>query len=262
MHLDTLFWTGCGMSLLFFLTWGLSTWLKNYGIVDVVWAYAFAPATIVLSATAQGWQPRLWLIAGLVTLWSVRLGSHLCRRVVRHHPTEDPRYAALRVEWADGFHAKMVLFFQMQALSVLVLMTPLVLALRNPAQSFDTFEIIGVVVWLVAMIGETIADSQLSAHKRDPQRSCRVCECGLWRYSRHPNYFFEWLIWVSFALFATSAPYGLLGWISPVVMLYLLLRVTGIPMAEERSLQTKGEAYQQYQQRTSAFFPLPPRKTP
>jgi steroid 5-alpha reductase family enzyme len=262
MNLDAMAAVGLAISALFLAAWFAARWLNNYGIVDVVWGYAFAPAAIALAGTAHGWSLREWLVAGLVAFWSVRLGSHLLRRVAGHHPVEDARYAALRLEWADGFGVKMFLFFQMQALSVLVLLLPVVLALRNPATAFAPVEIAGVALWFLALAGETIADSQLGAHKRDPARRCNVCERGLWRFSRHPNYFFEWLVWVAFALVATPAPFGWLGWLSPLAMLYLLLRVTGIPMAEERSLQTKGDAYRNYQARTSPFFPWPPKKNP
>lgn len=260
MTLPTILWPAVFLACLFHAAWLFARRVNNYGIVDVVWSYAFAPIAVAVAWLADGWGPRRAVLAAIVVFWSLRLGTHLLRRVAKHHPVEDPRYTALRTEWAEGFCAKMALFFQMQGVSVLVLMMPIVLAAQNQSEVFAPLEWAGLAVWFIALAGEAVADSQLSAHKRAPATRDQVCDRGLWRYSRHPNYFFEWLVWVGYALIAASAPWGFLGWTSPIAMLYLLLRVTGIPMAEERSLRTKGDAYRDYQRRTSAFFPLPPKR--
>ena len=105
------------------------------------------------------------------------------------------------------------------------------------------------------MLGETIADAQLAAFKKNPENNGKVCDKGLWGYSRHPNYFFQWLMWMSYFVFALASPYGYLAIISPAIILYLILKVTGIPMTEEQSIRSKGEAYIKYQQRVSAFVP-------
>ena len=115
-------------------------------------------------------------------------------------------------------------------------------------------------LWFVAVAGEALADAQLAAFKRNPANRGGVCAVGLWRYSRHPNYFFECLIWVSYALFAFGSPGGWLALIGPAAILYLLLRVTGIPLTEEQSLRSRGEAYRRYQETTSAFLPWFPKK--
>jgi steroid 5-alpha reductase family enzyme len=113
---------------------------------------------------------------------------------------------------------------------------------------------------LAAITGEALADAQLAAFKRDAANRGRVCEAGLWRYSRHPNYFFEWLIWVAYFVFAVGSPWGWVALIGPASILYLLLRVTGIPMTEEQSLRSRGDAYRRYQRTTSAFIPWLPKK--
>jgi len=229
--------------------------IDNYGIVDVAWSYAFAALAAFYALAAAGWPTRRLLVGAMVCLWSIRLGSHLYQRVMGHHPEEDGRYQQLRRDWAGNFAPKMFGFFQMQAVSVVLLGTPFLLAVLNPAPGVHPLEIIGVAIWLIALTGEALADGQLRAFKRNPANKGRVCDRGLWGLSRHPNYFFEWMIWVGYALFATASPWGWLGFVSPAIILYLLLRVTGIPLTEEQAVRSKGEAYRQYQRTTSAFVP-------
>jgi steroid 5-alpha reductase family enzyme len=236
--------------------------LNNYGIVDIAWSYAFAALAGFYAFAGTGWPVRRALLAALVGLWSLRLGTHLLIRVARHHPEEDTRYAQLRRDWAGNFARKMFGFFQMQAVSVVLLGLGFAAVAGNAAPHLHPLEIAGAALWLVALSGEALADAQLAAFKANPAHRGQVCDVGLWRYSRHPNYFFEWLIWVGFALFALGSPWGWLGLIGPAGILHLLLRVTGIPMAEKQSLQSKGDAYRRYQATTSAFVPLPRRKSP
>jgi steroid 5-alpha reductase family enzyme len=148
----------------------------------------------------------------------------------------------------------------MQAASVVVLAAGFLLACVNPAAELHPLEIAGAVLWLIAISGEAVADAQLAAFKRNSAHKGRVCDVGLWRYSRHPNYFFEWLIWVSFFVFALASPWGWVAILGPASILYLLLRVTGIPMTEEQSIRSRGDAYRRYQQTTSAFVPWFPKK--
>lgn len=229
--------------------------MDNYGIVDVAWSYAFAPLGAFYAVAAGGWLPRRLLIGLMAGLWSVRLGTHLYQRVMSHHPEEDGRYQQLRRDWAQGFARRMFNFFQMQALSVVVLGIPFLLIAVNPSVGFHPLEVAGVTVWFIALAGESLADGQLRAFKRDRANRGKVCRVGLWHYSRHPNYFFEWMIWVSYLVFALASPWGWLAVISPAVILYLLLRVTGIPLTEEQAVRSKGDAYREYQRTTSAFVP-------
>lgn len=249
-----------GLCALFAVLYLVARRLDNYGVVDVVWSYAFAPVAWFYAAAAPGWLPRRLLVATLVTLWAARLGTHLLRRVASHHPVEDGRYVQLRRDWAANFGPKMFGFFQLQAASVALLSLPYLFPAANSAPSFRSLEIAGALLWLVALAGESLADAQLAAFKRDSANRGRVCDRGLWCYSRHPNYFFEWLVWVAYALIATESPWGWLGLIAPLSILYLLLRITGIPLTEEQTLRSKGEAYRRYQQTTSAFVPWFPKK--
>ncbi len=247
------------LCLLFAALYALARRLDNYGIVDVAWSYAFAGLAAFYALAGAGEPLRRALIGTLAAVWSLRLGTHLLVRVASHHPKEDTRYLQLRRDWAGNFAPKMFGFFQLQAVSIVILGVPFLLAAQNSAARLHPLELAGACLWLLALGGEALADAQLAAFKRDPAHRGQVCAVGLWRYSRHPNYFFEWLIWVAFFVFALASPWGWLAAIAPASILFLLLRVTGIPMAEEQSLRSKGDAYRRYQQTTSAFVPLPPR---
>jgi steroid 5-alpha reductase family enzyme len=243
--------------LLFGLCRLLAGRINNYGIIDILWSYSFALLVLGLAWAEDGWVVRRALLAAMVCVWSIRLGTHVAVRVIGHHPHEDPRYGQLREEWAQNFRTKMTWFFQLQAGSIVFLGIPFFAACRNDAPQLSPFEIAGAVLWLIGVSGETLADHQLARFKRDPANRGQICETGLWRYSRHPNYFFEWMVWMAFFVFACGSPWGWLGIVSPACILYFLLGVTGIPMTEKQSLRSKGDAYRRYQKHTSAFVPLP-----
>lgn len=233
--------------------------LDNYGIVDVAWSLGFAPVAVGYAWLADGAPVRRGLIAAMAALWSLRLGGYLAKRVLGHLDREDGRYQQLRRDWAANFPARMFRFFQFQAVLLVLLSTPFALAAANPAAALHPLEFAGAALWLLALGGETLADAQLASFKRDAANKGLVCDAGLWRWSRHPNYFFEWLVWVAFALFALASPWGWLALGCPALMLFFLLRVTGIGYTEQQLLRSKGDAYRAYQERTSAFIPWPPR---
>jgi steroid 5-alpha reductase family enzyme len=246
--------------------------LRNFGIVDVVWSFGFTPVVWIyvglaawrtydakLDAHPEWNWPAALTIAGLVTAWSLRLGAHLFVRVKSHHPVEDVRYAKLRQEWGAQTDRKMFGFFLLQGALQVVLSLPWLLVILDtePARKFALSPLawLGAGIWLAGLVGEAIADRQLAAFRANPANKGKVCQLGLWNYSRHPNYFFEWLIWVGYAVFALSAPWGWLGLLAPALMWHFLVNVTGIPMTEELSVKSKGDAYRDYQRTTSAFVP-------
>jgi steroid 5-alpha reductase family enzyme len=256
--------SACALAVLcaaFAIIYAVARRIDNFGIVDIAWSYSFAILAAIYALFGSGWPVRRALVAAMVTAWSVRLGTHLLVRIARKHPEEDGRYRQLRKDWGAGFKAKMAGFFQVQALSVVLLGIPFLAATANPAPSLGAAEWAGAALWLAAISGEALSDAQLAAFKRGEKGASRVCDRGLWHFSRHPNYFFEWLIWVSYFIFGCASPWGFVGIISPACILYLLLRVTGIPATEEQSVRSKGDAYRRYQERTSAFVPLPTRKS-
>ncbi len=248
--------------LVFAATYLLARRIDNYGIVDVAWSYAFGALAAFYALIGTGWPVRRALLATMVVLGSVRLGTHLAIRVFGHHPREDARYQQLRRDWSARFAPKMFGFFQLQAVSVPLLGIGFLLVVRNPTPSLHPLELAGAALWLLAVSGEALADAQLAAFQRNPANRGRVCDTGLWRTSRHPNYFFEWLTWVAYALFALASPWGWLGLIGPACILWLLLRVTGLPTTEAQSLRSRGDAYRRYQERTSAFVPWFPKHPP
>jgi steroid 5-alpha reductase family enzyme len=251
-----------GLCAAFAIVYAVARRIDNYGIVDIAWSYAFAALASAYALLGAGWPVRRAMVAAMVTAWSLRLGTHLLVRIARKHPVEDGRYAQLRKDWARGFTSRMAGFFQMQAVSVVLLGIPFLAACSNASPAVGVLEWAGAGLWLLAISGEALSDAQLARFKRDPRSAGGVCDAGLWRYSRHPNYFFEWLIWVSYFVFGCASPWGWIGIISPACILYLLLRVTGIPMTEEQSIRSRGDAYRRYQERTSAFVPLPTRALP
>ena len=245
--------------LLMTVIWLISVRISNAGIVDIAWSYGFAPVALICACCGNGYAPRRWLMLAMVALWSLRLGTYLYFRVMSHHPKEDQRYAQLRVEWGAKAERKMFGFFQLQAVLLVLLSVPFLIVCLNDAPQFNGFEFIGAALWFVAVAGESLADYQLKQFKKNPTNKGEVCQAGLWHYSRHPNYFFEWLIWVAFWIFALGSPLGCATIYCPALMLYFLLRVTGIPMTEELAVKTKGEKYRAYQRTTSSFVPWFPK---
>ena len=146
-------------------------------------------------------------------------------------------------------------FFELQAVLVVIFSLPFLFASFNVAPELRLIELAGLALSTVALLGEALADLQMQTFKRDPASRGKVCQVGLWRYSRHPNYFFESLVWWGFFLVALGSPWGWITIACPLLMLYFLFKVTGIPLTEEYALKSKGDAYREYQRTTSAFVP-------
>lgn len=242
------------------LVWGVSLRLRNAGIVDIAWSALFAVLALLYALLGGGDPLRRAVAASLMMIWSIRLATHLWRRVVGHIEVEDGRYAKLRAGWGAAADRKMLGFFLFQGATNVLLSAPVLLASLNPAPALRGIEIAAVVLWFIAVSGETVADAQLHRFKADPSNRGKVCAEGLWRYSRHPNYFFEWLVWCAFFLFALGSPYGWISAYCPLLMLWFLYKVTGIPATEEQSLRTRGDAYRRYQRTTSPFIPWFPKE--
>lgn len=229
--------------------------IRNAGVVDVFWAFNFPIIALLIFFFGTGMPLRRMAIAAMVVVAGLRLGLHLWKRVIGHLDEEEGRYKQLRTEWAPNADKRFFFFFQFQAISNVILAAPFFLIGLNTARQFNAVEYAGIALWLIAVCGEGVADWQLQQFKKDPANKGEVCDQGLWNYSRHPNYFFQALMWVAYFLFALTAPLGWIAVISPAIILYLLFNVTGIPATEEQSLRSKGDKYKAYQQTTSAFFP-------
>lgn len=242
------------------LTWVFARWVNNASVVDVAWSLGFTLLVGAYWLMGRGASDRKTLIAVMVAVWSLRLGTYLWRRVAKHHPEEDGRYATLRAQFPNHPWLMFFGFFQLQGVLLALLTVPFALAAQNPTAALSAWEWAGAALWAVALVGEAVADWQLNAFRSRPENRGEVCQRGLWRYSRHPNYFCEWLVWVAFFIFACGTKDGWIAIFCPAVMLYFLLRVTGVPTAEEQSLKSRGDKYREYQRTTSGFVPWFPKR--
>ena len=231
----------------------------NAGYIDVFWALAIGVGVVAGALMLEGEPMRRALVAVMGAGWGLRLAWHLLRRI--HGKQEDGRYAHMRKAFGDKAPLAFFVFFQMQALFVVLFLAPMVAAMSRGG-AIDWRDGLGLLIWLVALVGEAAADKQLADFKRDPEAEGGVCKRGLWRYSRHPNYFFEWVHWFAYMAIGVQVAesIGYAALFGPAVMLVFLIFVTGIPYTEMRALQSKGEAYRRYQRETSAFVPWFPRK--
>lgn len=229
---------------------------KNATLVDAAWALGIGVQTAFLAHFTDGDYARRLAVTGLVGIWSVRLGGHLIfNRVLAGH--EDGRYRHFREHWAPSTWFG---FYMLQALLVFILPLTFLGALRNPHSFPAAADAVGLVLWALALSGEGFADAQLEKFRADPDHRGKTCRQGLWRYSRHPNYFFEWMLWLSFVPMAWGSPFFVLSWAGPVLMFFFLTRVSGVPPAETQALRSRGDDYRDYQRTTNAFFPWFPRR--
>ncbi|MFT5049840.1 MAG: steroid 5-alpha reductase family enzyme [Chlamydiales bacterium] len=237
------------------LAWRRQRLTRNAGIVDLIWAGSLGLMALSYAALADGWGPRRALVAGLAGLWSVRLSWHLALRVSRE--AEDGRYAILRERWAGKFDSWMFWFFQAQGLLAVLLSLVFLVLCESSQAGWRTQDVLASLLWIVSIGGEGVADRQLSAWRANPANRGRTCRTGLWGFSRHPNYFFEWLHWLVYPVLGLGLAWGWSLWLTPALMLFLVLKVTGIPPTEEQSLRSRGADYRAYQRTTNAFFPGP-----
>jgi steroid 5-alpha reductase family enzyme len=226
----------------------------NAAVVGAGWTALVAGLAIFDATQANGMPGRRLAIASMMGSWGARLAVYLLYdRVIGK--AEDRRYSEIRRAHGGRADRWFFWFFHVHAAAAVFFSLPALVTVVNPDPEFSPLEYAAAALWAIAFAGESTADRQLLHFKMEPANSGRTCQVGLWRYSRHPNYFFEWLMWIACALFAAASPWGWLTVACPVVMLYLLLRVTGIPPNEAQALRTRGEEYREYQRTTSAFVP-------
>ncbi len=238
--------------------WVLQLRLRNASIADVGWCMGLIAVVLWYATQATGEGERKILVAMLVVLYAGRLGFYiLLNRVIGK--TEDARYRRLREQWGASERLKMFGYFQLQALAVAGFSLPFLVLIQNPRPPFALIEFVGLLIWIVAVSAEATADWQLAQFRSKPWNHNRVCREGLWYFSRHPNYFFEWLHWWGYVVMAIGTSGWLLTWIGPVAMGWALLKVTGIPLAEAQALRARGDDYREYQLTTNAFVPWFPR---
>jgi len=238
------------------LTWGVSILKRDVSIVDGVWALMLLAAAAVYATGAEPYTGRTTLILTLVALWAVRLSGHIIHR--NWGEPEDRRYQDIRLKYEPNFALKSLgIIFWFQAGLAWIISMPLWPALTVPLDG-GAFDVLAVTVWTVGMVFECIGDWQLSGFKADPENHGKVMDRGLWRYTRHPNYFGECLIWWGFFLFALSAG----AWwtiVGPLLLTYLLLKFSGVALMEQTIVERR-PAYRAYIARTNAFLPGPPKQ--
>lgn len=233
--------------------------VQNAGIVDAGWALGVGLAAVTYAATGAGDPFRRLLLGVLAGTWSFRLGFFLLRdRVFKGK--EDGRYQSLMDSWGERAERKLFRLFLVQAIFIVLFSLPFLPVAGSPLRLFTPWDLLGLTIWLAAVAGESIADRQLASWRANEEHRGRTCRYGLWKYSRHPNYFFEWLHWWAYVFLAVGSPWWYLTLLGPAVMLFVLYRVTGIPYTEAQALKSRGADYAQYQQTTSAFFPWFPRR--
>ncbi|MEA1674903.1 DUF1295 domain-containing protein [Nitrospirillum sp. BR 11163] len=249
------------------LAWVVQRRTRQSGWVDACWSLAVGAGGLAAAlAPLDGTPPsaRQILVSTLVGIWSARLAAHIAVRT--RGGGDDPRYAQLMRVWGSRAAIRLFWFLQSQALAAALLTVAVYAAARNPAPGLGGWDVSGTVVLLVGIAGEGVADAQLARFRRRPDAHGRVCDAGLWRWSRHPNYFFEWLGWLAYPCFALApGPEGVWpwGWLAPggpVLMYVLLVHVSGLPPLEGHMARSRGAAFADYRRRTSAFFPWPPRR--
>jgi steroid 5-alpha reductase family enzyme len=247
--------------------WMVQQCTGNSGWVDTIWTFGLGATGLsaaLVPLDGDGLSLRQGVTAAFVAWWSLRLGLHIAQR--SKGITNDPRYAEMARSWGAEAPRRMFWLLQKQAWVTIPLALAVFLAGHNPAAGFRVQDAAATVVLFVALGGEALADHQLRRFASNPDNKGKICAAGLWSWSRHPNYFFEWLGWLGYPLLAVDLAggyaWGYLALLAPVCMYWLLVYVSGIPPLEAHMVQSRGGAFLAYQRRTSAFFPMPPAATP
>ena len=239
-------------------TWLVSIAIKNASIVDIVWGLGFVAVAWAVRLTEDGVVARQNLLVAMVSLWGLRLGGYLFWR--NHGKGEDYRYRAMRKHWGARFPiVSLLTVFTLQGALMWTVSLGVQLAQGSDSPDLGLLALLGVLLWLVGVFFETVGDAQLARFKKDPANAGQVMNRGLWRFTRHPNYFGDACVWWGIALVAAETGPGRWGLLGAAVMNVLLVRVSGVALLE-KSLSKRKPGYEEYVRRTSSFFPLPPKK--
>jgi steroid 5-alpha reductase family enzyme len=266
-YLGALVAIAVSLSVLMGIAWVVRERTGNSGWVDTIWTFAVGltgAGSALWPVAGEMPNPRQWLVAALVAIWSLRLGIHIAIRTAAI--TDDPRYAAFAKEWGVRSARRMFMFLQNQGFGSIPLVFAIFVAARVPLSTLRLQDYVGAAILFAGIAGEALADAQLKRFREQPVNKGRVCDAGLWRWSRHPNYFFEWFGWLAYPVIALSVnhplqyPWGWATLLAPAFMYWILVYVTGIPPLEAQMLRSRGDRYREYQSRTSVFFPMPPQK--
>ncbi len=223
---------------------------KNPSVVDVGWASGLTLSGLTY-LSQQSLSIRTVILGVILLMWGIRLGGYLWWTRIRKKQV-DKRYISLSQSWDIKKSFGFFLNYQLQGMLMFIISMSWYFISLNPAKTISFIDVVGLIVFITALFLESLADSQLQRFKKN--HPGKVCNQKLWHFSRHPNCFFEWLVWCSFTIFALSSPYGLLSLISPITLYLLMVHVT-IPLTEKQSVESRGNLYTQYQTKTPMFFP-------
>jgi steroid 5-alpha reductase family enzyme len=246
------------VSFLFVILWVLHLRVRNATLADVGFCLAFGMIVLACGVFSLGDLSRRVLISGMAILYAARLGQHLFSNRVRKKP-EDPRYQKIRAVLGGWESVGMFCYFQLQVPASLLFAGLLCWVMNHPAEEIRLWDRLGAMIFLLAVIGETIADRQLESFRQNPLNKGKTLQTGLWHYSRHPNYFFESLHWWAYVPLAVGLPGAWASIFWPILMTISLLWITGVPWAERQALASRGDSYREYQRTTNVFFPWFPR---
>lgn len=260
-HVDVIGTAGIVILVVMVVAWLLSIVRRDVSHVDIVWGLGFVVVAWVAWAVGDGNDDRSDLLVAMVTIWGLRLAGHLFWRQ-RQEPGEDFRYQLIRRKRGPNFALTSLFYvFLLQGVLMFVVSLPVQLAMTPSEPDVGLIAILGVVLWGVGFFFEVVGDAQLVRFRADPQNEGAVLDWGLWRYTRHPNYFGDCCVWWGIWLVAAETGDAAWAFAGPVLMTVLLLRVSGVPMLEHGMVKRR-PAYAAYVQRTSSFVPRPPRAEP
>ena len=240
------------------IMYGIALKINKMSLMDIVWSLGLGAGTVVLFLELNTQSFSAWAALALMLLWSLRMGMHLFfNRILSDK--EDSRYQRLKNHSGVYWKWVFLLFFLLQVFFIFIFLFPIKAAMESSEISFLAFQVFGLIIGCLALAGETLSDIQLNRFSLNPKNKLKVCKDGFWRYSRHPNYFFEWLFWLSFVGLACGSERMYISLIGPVAMYIFLRHITGVPFAELSSLESRGDAYRLYQKETNVFFPWFPK---
>lgn len=238
--------------------WAISLVMRDASIVDIAWGSGFVVVAWVSYWLSDGNSTRSFVLTILTTIWGLRLAIYLAKRNLGHG--EDFRYRAMRKHHGDKFAiVSLYTVFGLQGVLMFIVSLPVQLGQVRQEPNFGVVGVLGVLIWGVGIYFESVGDAQLAKFKRDPANQGKVMNQGLWRYTRHPNYFGDFCVWWGLGVIAAETSIGIFGLIGPVVMTILLVKVSGVAMLD-RSLIKRKPGYEEYVATTSAFIPRPPRR--
>ena len=240
------------------LAYAFAVYCNKMSIMDLIWTLGLALGSLIHFSNLDTITTRAVLVLILLLTWSFRLSYFLIKnRVLNQH--EDPRYERLIKASKKYWKIVFMALFLFQVVLAWVFLVPIYTAMNCSIETIRWIDLLAFLCGAIALLGESISDYQLKAFCSKPDNQGKVCKTGLWRYSRHPNYFFEWLFWWSFVIFSIGSSVFYLSLLGPSVMYLFLRYISGVPFAEMSSLERRGTDYLQYQKETSVFFPFKPK---